>query len=282
MNGVLVEDPDLKAALAAAYSRGDTPRFVQVISGTSDELWVIGESALVVPGIPANAPAGLEFGLRARRDALFSGSCEECNSVLSHERISIGDSEMPMLAAVLKHRASCPASDESLAPQLRSFRESQASIPKMELIEAASRNTRERVQRELGVSGSTPGVSKHFERWAKGLLDSLTLDKQVPRCDHIKREPYQTWNLQLGQNRWMCDNCWAYQLESLRSGVPIVDPVEDNTCDRCRRESDKLEWVVLRIGTWVMSGGLCTACIKWSSQQLPAQRRRSGSKRKRK
>jgi hypothetical protein len=116
---------ELKAALADAYANGDEPKFVSV-ADNGDELWSMGGAMFVLPAVPAGAPPELEYALRVRRDAVLSGTCEECNASL--DAGPFGQLEgVEAVAAIIPHRRNCPASDGNLLPQLRRFRENRES-----------------------------------------------------------------------------------------------------------------------------------------------------------
>ncbi|MFJ4850726.1 hypothetical protein [Streptomyces sp. NPDC088733] len=267
---------ELKAALAEAYAKGDEPKF-QYIMPTGDEVWNLGSALFVLPSIPPGAPPELEYALRVRRDAVFSGTCEECNASLDVDPFGRLDG-IDAAAGIIPHRRNCPASDENVIPQLRRAREERASASVGAVLEAASRATRLRVEEKIPVRRMIR--SKRFEAWGRRLLDRQ-LEEVIEQCDHLRMDPAQTWNLLLGATSWNCNECWEYHnLEIARGNSPISDQ-EDFTCDYCRTVHENLEPLVLRIGTFILHGGLCQTCSKRSMETNGKPRRKgNGTKRR--
>lgn len=231
----------------------------------------------VLPAVPAGAPPELEYALRVRRDAVLSGTCEECNASLDADPFGqLGGVEAA--AAIVAHRRNCPASDENLLPQLRQFHERRESTSVDEIFAAASKATR------LRVEGKTPSRrmirNRKFEMWSRRLLDQK-LAESTGKCGHLRVDPAQTWNILLGDTRWTCNQCWEYLGQEIVRGNSPISAREDFTCDHCRIVKDELEPLILRIGTFVLHGGLCRTCSKRSMATTEKPRRaRNGAKRR--
>lgn len=132
-----------------------------------------------------------------------------------------------------------------------------------EQAEAAVRHARRNVATALGVPDepSPRGVSALFEElWARHGDD--------PRCRHLDARPLQPWNLFPASRVWRCGPCqgtWSAQQRATRAaGLPILDAVEEFTCDRCRRyvPADPLQPTVIRQDFWVIVCALCRRCTR--------------------
>ncbi|MFE7056200.1 hypothetical protein ACFVAO_13390 [Streptomyces californicus] len=267
---------ELKAALADAYANSAEPKFLSVAEN-GDELWSMGSAMFVLPAVPAGAPPEMEYALRVRRAAVLSGTCDECNASLNADPFGRLEG-VEAVAAIIPHRRNCPASDENLLPQLQRFREHRKSTSTEDIFAAASRATR------LSVEAKTPLRrmirNRKFESWVRRLLDQK-LAESTGECGHLHVDPAQTWNILLGDTEWKCDQCWEYQgLEIIRGNSPISTQ-EDFTCDHCRTVKDELEPLILRVGTFVLHGGLCRTCSKRSMETTEKPRRKkNGAKRR--
>ncbi len=89
---------------------------------------------------------------------------------------------------------------------------------------------------------------------------------QSRRCSHLSLRPLQPWHLFPADGVWRCKPCqgmWAATRKSdIAARRPFLDPVEEFTCDRCRRFSPGgLEPAVVRQDFWVIVVGLCGRCF---------------------
>lgn len=230
----------------------------------------------VLPAVPAGAPPELEYGLRVRRDAVLSGTCEECNASLKADPFGRLEG-VETATAIIAHRRNCPASDGNLLPQLWRFREERTSTSVDEIFAAASQATR------LSIEARTPSRrmihNRKFEAWGRRLLDEKLAESS--KCGHLHADPVQTWHLLLGDTRWMCNQCWEYQSQEIVRGNSPINAQEEYTCDHCRTVKDELEPLILRIGTFVLHGGLCRTCSKRSMETAEKPRRnKNGAKRR--
>ncbi|MFF4827096.1 hypothetical protein ACFY20_29545 [Streptomyces sp. NPDC001312] len=204
---------ELKAALADAYAKGVEAKFVSV-ADNGDEIWRMDSAMFVLPAVPAGAPPELEYALRVRRDAVLSGTCEECGASLDADPFGRLEG-VEAATAIIAHRRNCPASDENLLPQLRRFREQRESASTDAIFAAASKATR------LSVEAKAPSRrmirNRKFEMWGRRLLDQK-LAESTGKCGHLHVDPAQTWNILLGDTRWTCNQCWEYQGQEIIRG----------------------------------------------------------------
>lgn len=267
---------ELKAALADAYAKGVEAKFISV-ADNGDELWRMGSAMFVLPAVPAGAPPELEYALRVRRDAVLSGTCDECGASLDADPFGRLEG-VEAVAAIIAHRRNCPASDENLLPQIRRFREQRESASADDIYAAASKATRLRVEAKAPTRRMIR--NRAFEMWGRRLLDQK-LAESTGKCGHLHVDPAQTWNILLGDTRWTCNQCWEYQGQEIIRGNSPITTQEDFTCDHCRNVKNELEPLILRIGTFVLHGGLCRTCSKRSMETIEKPRRkRNGAKRR--
>ncbi|MFE7129760.1 hypothetical protein ACFVIM_02770 [Streptomyces sp. NPDC057638] len=271
-----MREADYRAGLANAYSQGDEPRLVRVISGGHDEVWAVGNSMFIIPAVPADAPPLLEYAIRLRREATLTGKCSECSATVGLG--AFGQLvELPINEARVPHRRNCPASDENLKRQLSAHRSRSSQRTVMEAFEAASANTRSKIFESP--SNKIQVTNPKFERWAKDLLDAkLSSD----RCEHLASGPAQTWNSYVASSEWRCDQCFAYLQASIVEGGPLFDATEERTCDHCRQFADVLEPVIIRIDHFVMIGGVCANCAKKFNPVIPPKKVKKSGKNRRK
>jgi hypothetical protein len=273
-----MREADYKASFADAYSQGDEPRLVSVISGGHDEVWAVGKSLFVIPAVPADAPPLLEYAIRLRREATLTGKCTECKAA-----VGLGTFgqivDLPFGEAAIPHRRNCPAADENLKEELRRHRERSSAQPLGNAIKSASDRTREKISER--VTDKVMVNSPKFKKWAVGLLDAKV---SGPRCGHLRSDPAQTWNSHIADEEWRCDQCFAYLQDLIRKGEAGFDEEEEYTCDHCRRIADTLEPVVIRIDHFFMIGGVCAGCAKQFNPVVPPKkvkkRGRNGRKRR--
>lgn len=255
----------LKSGLSAAYAKGEAPTFERLLPGGTDELWRLADVALVLPVVPVDASAELEYCLRLRRDTLISGTCPDCGAVPSIEESGL-PTEVPLGAAVFHHRFSCAANDKRSLQLLREHRAQAAGKDLEARLSAASRRTRIVIE---GIEANgTPMEHSASAELALGLLDER-IDRNSARiCPHLDEDPAQPWSCLIATGEWKCDQCWAYHRVALANGSAQLDPVEELTCDLCRRFAPtSLEPLVLRINHWVMYGGACGRCRKQYSKE---------------
>ncbi|MFG3091641.1 hypothetical protein ACGGAI_28870 [Streptomyces antibioticus] len=273
-----MREADYKANFANAYSQGNEPRLVSVISGGHDELWAVGSSLFVIPAVPADAPPLLEYAIRLRREATLTGKCAECKAA-----VGLGTFgqfvNIPFGEAAIPHRRNCPAADENLKSELRRHRQKNGDRSLRDAIKSASDRTREKVSE--GVGNKVMVSSPRFKKWAVDLLDAKVA---LSRCGHLQSDPAQTWNSYIADSEWRCDQCFAYLQESILKGEAGFDEDEERTCDHCRQLSEALEPVVIRIDHFFMIGGVCAGCAKQFNPVVPPKkvkkRGRNGRKRR--
>lgn len=233
---------DGKAALAKAYATGRTPTFVSQAPNGRDELWAIDDFAFVVPVVPEDAPLPLQYALRLRRDALLTGSCEDCGAAVGVDWTH-NFSAVPFLGAPINHRGNCAGADHNAGPKLQKYYRQVGEEALESAFADASRRTREQVS--LALQDGIKIENQNFRKWAEGLLDDRLESQLVSRCPHLVGEPFQTWHLLLGDDLWRCDRCEAILNHTIAQGDFRLPLIEDNSCDRCRRFSPNLESSVL-------------------------------------
>jgi hypothetical protein len=141
------------------------------------------------------------------------------------------------------------------------YRESLAALSAEDRLDEANDVVRHRMQ-ELRDSVGVEMASAEAESEAMAILDQLSppQNKRNP-CSHLIADPYQTWNVLIAEGGWRCDQCWAYLSSDVTDGYRL-DPIEDFTCDLCRRYAPKsLTALVLRVDMFVMRGGACGSCF---------------------
>ncbi|MFI0937493.1 hypothetical protein [Streptomyces sp. NPDC021020] len=267
-----MREVDIKAGMANAYSQGAEPRLVSLMPNGRDELWAVGKFLFVLPAIPPNCPALLEYALRLRREATLTGKCTQCGTAAGLGTFGNFES-VPFGEAWLPHRSNCPGADENVIPQLRRHYHNLSKKSFDDSIQEASNRTRERIA-PLKTTGFS--VNPRFEAWAEMLLDKKT-EPGTRRCDHLQANPAQPWNSLIADIEWRCDQCFAYLKQSVEEGELGFDEREEHTCDYCREEVQRLEPLVIRMSTFLMYGGVCAKCHrKLRSPSPPKKVKRRG------
>lgn len=242
--------------MARAYSGAARPRLVQAVDGLN-EVWAVGDILMVVPVVPNDCSADLEYALRLRRDALLTGKCEKCDAVpklIAADKIS----DPPAVTAQFTHRITCPARDETVAPRLAEYRRSKRMKSFEESFGDAQQATRDSIKTLK--SQATPIQSEEGETLGVALLERLIGDTPST-CSHLRIEPLQTWYTLIADGAWKCAECWAYFGRDIQEGFTLGF-VEEQTCDLCRRYSPSgLNPLVIRIDIHVMTGGACRRCF---------------------
>ncbi len=268
-------DAESKAALAGAYSQGEEPQLVGVSPTGLDEAWRIGSALFIVPAIPPDAPPLLEYALRVRREATFTGRCSDCGASVGTLTFA-NTSDTPLSHSSIPHRNNCSALDENIAPQLERYHREMAGQTLEQRLKGVTRNTRlkaESIPEDKRISIK----NAKFMDWAKKFLDARLEDSPV--CGHLQANVAQTWNMSTGNRTWKCNECFAYYQESVRKGEELVSYQEEHTCDRCRKFSPPLEPMLIRIDNFFIVGGMCSTCSA-ESQTSPARSQKSSRKKK--
>ncbi|HEU0132571.1 MAG TPA: hypothetical protein VFQ85_16420 [Mycobacteriales bacterium] len=255
-----MENAETKAKLVAAYASGARPKFVNVLPDGMNELWQLTDLALVIPLVPPDAPADLEYALRLRRDAMIGGRCDGCGAVPSlTQGPDLGD--VPVATALFNHRKTCPAADENTLVAYERYQKATADLTPNERMDAANARTRRQVAEFVG--DRAVRAASTLEPVAVDLLDRLLPDEQaVPLCDHLAVDPVQTWHCIVAEGRWMCTECWARRGEEVAAGRFRLQGAEEFTCDLCRRYTPStLGPLLLRVDTFMMHGAACGRCL---------------------
>jgi hypothetical protein len=250
---------EAKAAMARAYASGEAPRLDSVSPDGMNEIWMLGGALFLLPVVPANAPAEVEYALRLRRDASLTGRCDMCDAAFDVEPVE--DFETGSLSAgIFPHRGNCLAADENIFPLISSFYEKQRKTSRIEAFDAASKRTKEKALENLPNRIDIPATGKMKERFTGYLDQKLATAKG--RCPHLESNPVQTWNIMMWDNTWRCDEC-ALRFSVEYRQRPFLDPIEDHSCDYCRRYSPRfLQPTVSRVGTFLLYGAACRRCTQ--------------------
>lgn len=268
-------EAESKAALAGVYAQGKEPQLISVSESGHDEAWAIGNALFVVPAIPPGASALLEYGLRVRREATFTGTCSICGATVN--LLTFGSSaRTPLTHSSIPHRNNCPALDENITPLLRAHYEKQANRTMEQQLENATAQTRLKIE-ATPKDNRIPVKNSAFEKWAAAFIDARMEDS--PACGHLQANFAQTWNMCTGDRSWKCNECYAYYQEALRKGEVPLSFEEEHTCDHCRQFAPPLEPMLIRVDNFFIVGALCSACSK-ESQRSPASSHAASRKRK--
>lgn len=273
-------EAESKAALAGIYSQGKEPRLVSVSDSGHDEAWAIGDALFIVPAIPPDAPALLEYALRVRREATFTGQCSVCGASVGI--LTFGNtSDTPLSHSSIPHRNNCPALDENLAPQLAQHYRDRSSQTLEQQLQSATKQTRLKAEAATPAGNRIPITNSAFEKWAASFIDARLNDS--PTCGHLKANIAQTWNMSTADRSWRCNECFTYYQESVRKGEVPLSYQEEHTCDRCRRFAPPLEPMLVRVDNFFIVGALCSACSTESRRPPKVNKRppRSGKGKRR-
>jgi hypothetical protein len=258
----VIEESDARAALARAYATGDEPKYIQPAPTGNGEVWAIGNTLVVLPLIPVDAGAQLEYALRLRRDATLSGTCDGCQAVVDVAKSPDGE----VLSLHMRHKVSCPASDENAGRLLREHYKAAGEKKFQDLLQEAVVRTREDIDSEF--AGVRKIEGDKTKDWLVKFLDKK-LEEGSP-CDHLRVQPAQTWNMSLGDPGWLCEECMLRRHQDLFAGRWRLSAIEDFTCDICRRYVRDILPLVLRVDIYVMRGGCCQRCYgKYYSESDP-------------
>ncbi len=219
-----------------------------------NEMWAVGQVLMMIPVVPHDCSPQLEFALRLRREAMLSGKCEKCGAVPAVEPAVI-EMDPPLSQSVFNHKVTCPGRDEAVGPLLRNYRASKAQQTERDRFEGAQKATRSVIAPLKGHGLEISNSSG--EDLARALLDRLL--SNGARCDHLAAEPYQTWNTFIAVGDWRCNECYTYFERKLPGSLA---PMEDYTCDLCRRFAPtSLSPLVFRLDFFVMRGAACSRCF---------------------
>jgi hypothetical protein len=253
--------PEAKAFMARAYASGKMPKLLSVDPSGTDEVWALDEVAFVLPAVPPDASPLLEYALRLRREATLAGSCDQCGATFRVEAID-EENNTSVGAGIFPHRSNCPAADEYIAPLLEAYSEQHAVNTARNAFTSASRRTKEYLLSTLQNRIDVKLTSK-IESKANKLLNEKLEATAGKACGHLRGRPAQTWNLCLWDDTWRCNECALRFSESVRLGAFRLDPIEDHSCDYCRRYCpNTLSPMVMRVGIHVMHGAMCRRCAR--------------------
>jgi hypothetical protein len=250
---------EAKAALARAYASGEAPKLDSVSPDGMNEIWILGSTLFLLPVIPDDAPPEVEYALLLRREASFTGQCDMCGAAFGVEPIE--DFEASSLSAgTFPHRGNCLATDENILPLLSAYYEKRAEASLNEALGAASKRTQEKIDKNIPnkIHVSPKGeMNKRFIGY---------VDKKIAaakgHCAHLESDPVQTWNIAMWDDTWRCDECTGLFSIVYRQR-PFLDPIEDKSCDYCRRYSPNfLQQTITKLDTFVLYGAACKRCAR--------------------
>jgi hypothetical protein len=125
--------------------------------------------------------------------------------------------------------------------------------PLLDQVQAANAEAHRNITTALGLPDvpATAGTSTLFEElWQRFAT--------APRCTHLQRRPVQPSHLVAWSGVWRCSPCLREFTDATRG---TLDPIEEFTCDRCRRYApSSIEPAVIRQDFWVVVAGLCGPC----------------------
>ncbi|MFJ3825662.1 hypothetical protein [Streptomyces nodosus] len=272
-------EAESKAALAGVYSQGKEPRLVSVSESGHDEAWAIGDTLFIVPAIPPDASPLLEYALRVRRDATFTGSCSDCGATVGLLAFA-NTNNAAFNHSSISHRNNCPALDENVTPLLLEHHRERAGQTLEQQLKSATKQTRLKIE-STPKDKRIPIKNVKFEKWATKFIDDHL--EAASACGHLKANVAQTWNMSTGDGTWKCNECFAYYQEAVRKGEVPLSYQEEHTCDRCRKFAPPLEPMMIRIDNFFIVGAMCSPCSAESQQSPePSQskpRRRKGTRR---
>lgn len=250
---------DARAAMARAYASGETPKLDSVSPDGMNEIWTIGGVLFLLPVIPEDAPPEVEYALLLRREASFTGQCDMCGAAFDVEFVE--DLEPGSLSAgVFRHRANCLAADNNIIPLVNAYYERRNEASLNEALAAASRRTQEKVLNRIPDRVDISPTGKLRERFIGYLDEKIATAKG--RCPHLISDPLQTWHIMMWDDNWRCDECaFVFSREYRRR--PFLDPIEDQSCDYCRRYSPTfLQQTISKVGTFLLYGAACRRCAQ--------------------
>ncbi|MEU3568326.1 hypothetical protein AB0E96_07835 [Kitasatospora sp. NPDC036755] len=253
-----MREADFKAQMAGVYAQGTEPRLLSVLPTGRDEMWAVGNAMFIIPVVPPDAPPLLEYALRLRREATFTGKCGECNATFGIGAFGNLE-EISFSAAKFPHRRNCPAADDNVLPNLQQHYDDLSRRTIGETLNAINSSTRKKVEERVVNRVDVKG--RKFEAWARSILDKR-LTAEAPRCGHLETLAAQTWNLLIGDTEWRCDQCYAYLRQSALDGKFKLGDEEEFTCDYCRNPTDRFEPIAIRINHFFMTGAVCPTCAK--------------------
>lgn len=257
---VAVSIAEQKALLARAYASGETPKLHSVSPDGTNEIWGLGEVLFVLPVVPTDSPPELQYAIRLRRDASLSGKCDECGAAFDIESSEPAGTDS-VGTGLFSHRGNCLAADENVAPLMSAFNDSRNKTSLEESLETAIRDTGTKLTAALPNHVKVPATTKSHERFTAFLDEKIA---SAEKCGHLKSQPAQTWHIFMWGDTWRCDECMArFSYVGKTDGTPFLSPLEEMTCDYCRRYSPTyLQPTITRIGTFVLYGAACRRCAR--------------------
>jgi hypothetical protein len=251
-----------KAAMARAYASGQKPKLIEVSPSGDNELWSLDRVLFLLPVIPPGASPELEYALRLRRDASLAGCCDQCGATFTIDSVA-GQEDPDVSAAFFPHRSNCLAADDNIIPLLEEHYNKHHSDDTEEILQAASRRTKEKLRDSLRDRRVDIRVTEELQARMEKVLDDKLAATAGRFCGHLKYNSAQTWNICLWDDFWRCDECHLRFAMTVQAGAFRLSADEEDTCDFCRRFAPmSLQPTVVRINLWVLYCAACRRCAK--------------------
>jgi hypothetical protein len=134
--------------------------------------------------------------------------------------------------------------------------------PSREQIEAANSEARGMMRAALPGSRVSRG---QVPAWAAEMMNIDGDIAAAPRCRHLEASPAQPWMAYAWEHVWRCRRCTAEHARAT-AGKPLLSPVEEGTCDKCRRYvgAEQLDLLMLRQDLWMLTAAVCRDCQGWA------------------
>jgi len=252
---------EAKAAMARAYANGEVPKLESVSPDGMNEIWTLDGVLFLLPAIPPDAPPEFEYALRLRRDASLSGQCDVCGAAFNVQPVD-GFEDSNVSSSVFPHRGNCLAADGNIYPLMSAYYEKRNKTGRKETLAAASRRTKEKVlaavpDRDRVDILVTESIRERF----LGYLDEKIATAKG-RCPHLQSNPAQTWHIAMWDDTWRCDEC-TVRFAMANRQRPLLSPIEEHSCDYCRRYSPTyLQQTLTRVSTFLLYGAACRRCAR--------------------
>lgn len=142
---------------------------------------------------------------------------------------------------------------------MRAYFKNRSKISPKQALAAVSRETEDKLLASLPDRTNIPATDEMKERFIKILDNKIATAKGG--CGHLRSQPTQTWHIFMWDDIWRCNECLLRFSVSRRNRGPLLSPMEENTCDYCRRYSPTyLKQTVSRVGQFVLYGAACRRC----------------------
>jgi hypothetical protein len=121
--------------------------------------------------------------------------------------------------------------------------------------QAAIAEMRTMVGRVVGTDHTT-----HKNRQSPVFLELWERFVDAPRCEHLAKRPLQPALLTVHFGVWLCRACVVTFGQRWKSSRSSLGPIEEHTCDRCRRFVTDFTVAVIREDIWMFTAAICKRC----------------------